>query len=140
MKAIALPIEVKVEVVVVIVVEVVLGGAEWVAFGGGAWGEGGVADPGGGGAEGVAVIVKGWEGGEISCGGEGGKYEEDYEEGDGEFHGFGVCCFLFCSESILAERKGLCLGLMGKNNDSSVGVRFSLKPQIFKPKHSNLLK
>ena len=94
MKAIALPIEVKVKVVVVIAVEVVFGGAE-----------------------GVAVIVVGGIGGEVGCGGEGGKYEEDYEEGDGEFHGFGVCCFLFCSESILAERKGLCLGLMGKNSD-----------------------
>ena len=91
MKAIALPIEVKVKVVVVIAVEVVFGGAE-----------------------GVAVIVVGGIGGEVGCGGEGGKYEEDYEEGDGEFHGFGVCC---CFGSILAERKGVERRLMGKNND-----------------------
>ena len=94
MKAIALPIEVKVKVVVVIAVEVVFGGAE-----------------------GVAVIVVGGIGGEVGCGGEGGKYEEDYEEGDGEFHGFVVCCFLFCSESILAEGKGVERRLVGKNND-----------------------
>ena len=39
--------------------------------------------------------------------------------------------FLFCSGSILAERKGRFCGLVGKNNDSSVRVRFSQETQLF---------